>query len=397
MLAISTEEQETNADNIAQLCGGSTEDSLPNINNTIVGCSMLYGAPRRQDSGQSLIPDPLSSWTTPIYSCATALKATIRTVTFTFNGTDIAGLSVISALPKTYTGDEDTPVWGVETITNPQLSYTTMQPLWGVLGTANSYKASAAASSKMDNFSTITQPSLYLPGFMNGNYLGTASDVVTLGNLPQNLPGVNFYAKALQMATSISSPGNSKNAINYKGGADYSGFTSLALFAQWQNLTSSASLAGKVIDLVWTDFSANAVVGTRGWGLRSSQEGSGVVSEVLQVNPTTVPVVVYQRVVRYRIPFATPAFVTMAALLIILLLLLTLVAKGRSNAARMRTALEATSVGRIAAMGSWSHEIAEATKDSNGAGVEGVGGRKMQITEKGGVKAMGDSNEQIQS
>lgn len=358
---------------------------------------MLYGAPRRQDSGQSLIPDPLSSWTTPIYSCATALKATIRTVTFTYNSTGIAGLNVISAQPKTYTRDGDLPVWGVETISNPKLLYGTMQPLWGVLGTASSYEQSASAYAKVDNFSTITQPSLYLPGFMNGDYLMAASDTTTLGNLPQNLPGLNFYAKALQMATSISSPGNSRNATNYQGGTDYSGFSSLALFAQWQNLTSSASMAGKVIDLVWTDFSANAVVGTRGWGLRTSQEGTAVVSEVLQVNPTTVPVVVYQRVVRYHIPFATPAFVTMAVLLITLVFLLTLVAKGKSNTARMRTALEVTSAGRIAAMGIWSHEIDEATKSSKGAGVEGVGGRKMQITKKGGAKAMGDSNEHLQS
>lgn len=384
------------SDRVAQLCGGSTIASEPNINNTIIGCSMLYGAPRRQDSDLSLIPDPLSLWTMPIYTCATALKATIRTVTFTYNGTGISSLNVTSTKPKTYTTLGDVPVWGVETVSLPGVDYTTMQPLWGILGTANSYEKSASTYAKVDNFSTITQSSLYLPGFMdNEAYLLTQGGTDTLLNFPQNMPGLNFYAKALQIATSISAPyaaTSKSNATYYQGGADYSGFSSLALFAKWQNLTSSANTAGRILDLVWTDYSANAVVGTRGWGLSTSQQGT---AEILQVNPTTAPVIVYQRIIRYRLPFATPAFATLAALLAILVVLLILVTKRKSNAAQMRAMLEATSVGRVAAMGLWPVEERDATSE-NRKEVEGVdiGGKKIQIMEKEVVKLANENNKQ---
>ena len=330
-----------------------------------------------------------------MYSCASALKATIRTVTFTYNGTGIAALNITSASPKTYPSPGDMPVWGVETISSGQ-DYTMVQPLWGVLGNATAYAASAAAHAKVDNFSTITQQSLYLPGFMDNVGYVMTQGLTSVTSTTQNMPGLNFYAKALQMALSITSPGNSINASINQGGPDYSGFSSMALFAKWQNLTSSADTAGRVIDLVWTDYSANSVVGTRGWGLGTAQEtgkGTSTPSEVLQVKPKSVPVTIYRRVVRYHLPFAVPAFVTLAALIAILGFLLVLVARRKSNAGRMRSLLEATSVGRVVAMGLWPDKMQGATPRNKGMGIEQVGYRRVRVTSSDGFDALDGSED----
>jgi hypothetical protein len=47
---------------------------------------LTYGH-RRQDGGSTLIPDSGSTWSKSLYACASAVKATVKTVSFTYNGT----------------------------------------------------------------------------------------------------------------------------------------------------------------------------------------------------------------------------------------------------------------------------------------------------------------------
>ena len=348
------------------------------LNSSIISCYLLYGAPNRTDGGSSLLAFPGSPWSTPIYSCATAIKASIRTVTFSYNGTGLAALEIISAYPKTYANDSSFPLWAVETL--PQsVGISETMPLWGLLGTPNSSVHSALPYS-LDNISTIAQPSLYLPGYMDGYYFiqGGQQDYVLNSN--QNLAGVDFYPKCLQTATSVSSDPFLKSDV--QPGTDYSGYTSLALFAKWQTLSRSADTAGTIIDLIWTDDAANSVVGTRGQGLYTAAVGTdNTQTELLFETPVQVPVTVYGRIIRYHIPFAVPAFVVLATSITLLGLMLVLLVRRKTGSARMRAMLEATSVGRVVGAGVWPEMTGTAGKTEKW--IKSVGERPVTITELG--------------
>lgn len=45
---------------------------------------------------------------------------------------------------------------------------------------------------------------------------------------------------------------------------DLVGLASMAIFTRWQKLSTSQDEAAKILNLMWTDLSASAVVGTRG-------------------------------------------------------------------------------------------------------------------------------------
>jgi hypothetical protein len=362
-----------------------------NINSSIVGCYLLYGAPNRTDGASSLLPVPGSPWSTPIYSCATAIKASIRTVTFSYNGTGLAALNITSAVPKTYPNGSSLPLWGVETL--PQdIPFTTSQPLWGLLGTANS--SLPHLSSDLDNISTIAQPSLYLPGFMDLFYLLEGTGVVSLQDSTQNLPGADFYPKSLQTAINVAANpfAEGPNYLGGAGGADYSAYTSLALFAKWQTLSRSAESAGTIIDLIWTDDAANAVVGTRGWGLHTSSVGTGNAQvETIFETPVAVFVTVYGRTIRYHIPFAVPAFVVLAASTILLGLLIALLVQRRTGFARMRRMLESSSVGRVVGAVVWPEMTGTSGKTEKW--IKSVGERHVTITERGITAEKTDADE----
>jgi hypothetical protein len=191
----------------------------------------------------------------------------------------------------------------------------------------------------------------------------------SLGNAPfegQNLPGVDFYSQALATAINIGSP----CTTNYQGvNADYSGLTSLALFAKWQNLSESADTASMIFNLVWTDAAANMVVGTKGWGLSSETN-----QQVL------VPVTVYRKVILYRLPFAIPAFIVLTAFVAVLVTLLLLTLTRKTGLGRMRALLEATSAGRIMGMSLWPEKQTErGTKEW----IENIGTRCVKVTKDG--------------
>lgn len=49
-----------------------------------------------------------------MYSCAMAIEATLKSVTFSYNATDdLTGLSVLNITDKVYQSEADHPVWGV--------------------------------------------------------------------------------------------------------------------------------------------------------------------------------------------------------------------------------------------------------------------------------------------
>ncbi|KAH7400636.1 hypothetical protein DE146DRAFT_781147 [Phaeosphaeria sp. MPI-PUGE-AT-0046c] len=297
-------------------CRGNVNASaMANISNLAVECGLMYAPPRlssgnldifsRGRAGQNL--------TQPIYSCASASKATIKTVTFSYNGTGgFEGLQVLSVIDKKYESTSDKPLWGME---NTGMNYSEVTPLWGLVN--SKYRDDPKVS-------TLQSESLWLPGFPEG----------IRQSLPinpfMNTPGAHFYSAAMSYVyTSLGSTATTPS-LDVLG---YSGHAQFAMYRRWLELSANAKDSEKIINLVWTDLVANAVVGTKGW----AAEG---------INGDRVEVTYEQRRVHYHIVYAVPAFILLAITLCLILLAIILVAMQRTSLQRMRWFLAQTSLGR---------------------------------------------------
>jgi hypothetical protein len=129
----------------------------------------MHGIPQRTDGGDGLTFESGSRWTQKIYSCASTVRATIKTVSFNYNGTDnsLKNLAVTNISDKTYEDEKDLPLWGVENTGNTY-NEDEISLIWGLVSDAYENHA---------NVSTIRQSSLYLPGYDAGSL---ASPIATL-------------------------------------------------------------------------------------------------------------------------------------------------------------------------------------------------------------------------
>lgn len=273
-----------------------------------------------------------------MFSCISAVKASIKTVSFRFNGSDsLTGLSVTGIAPKIYSSDEAMPLWGVE---NTREALSNMQALWGLV--------TPEAAEKL-NLSTLRSERLYLPGKVWG---GVSSTGV------QNLPGVDFARDALGEVYKVGS--GSSNAQ-----MDYSGASNLAVYRLWQELTHDAATAHRILNLIWTDVAANLVLGTKSW---STAEQGTRKRDNLGNNGAEMPMVtIYGRKIRYHYAYGIPAFLVLALASMILASSVLLAVLGPANLGYLRIVLEQTSAGRLLALG--THEGGDGqvfTLDSEG-------------------------------
>lgn len=284
---------------------------------------MLFGAARREDGKPSLIFEPGSKWTVPLYSCAAATKVLIKNVQFQYNGTEgLKGLSVLSVQDKQYSASSVKPLWGVED-TGMALSDT--HPLWGLIG---------PQFKNQQNLSTVQQEVLWLPGY-------SMSSIGSPSSGYQNLPGVDFHTDALSSAFDIGSGSSST------GTQDYSGKSNLAMYAKWQELSRAPSTAARIINLVWTDIAANAVTGTKSWFPSPALPDLAKRDSGAPQQAVNVPVTVYSRRIKYKYLFAIPAVIVVFITLLTALGALILLVVGRARPAAMRKFLFKTSAGRI--------------------------------------------------
>jgi hypothetical protein len=113
------------------LCPGAGGADIANISSIYVGCGLLRAAPRRVNDGPAALFDDGSEWHSPLLSCATGVRAIIKTVTFSMNGTQgLDSLSVKRISPKVYDSDDDLPTWGVEDFGLTLAGY---HPAWGLI------------------------------------------------------------------------------------------------------------------------------------------------------------------------------------------------------------------------------------------------------------------------
>ncbi|EGE81766.1 hypothetical protein BDDG_04709 [Blastomyces dermatitidis ATCC 18188] len=319
-----------NFSSIETLCQGAGGLDYANITNISAVCGMAFGAATRGDGSRSLVFEPGTAWTVPLYSCASAARAVIKTVDFRFNGTDgLKSLAIRSIRERTYAKDADKPLWGVE---RSEEILNEVLPLWGLV--SDEYKG-------RDDISVIQKESLWLPGYAGH-----------LGRSPvgySNLPGMYFHTSGFKTAYDVST----SPPI---GVTDYSGQTNMAMYAKWQELSSKANTTARIINLVWTDVAANAVLGTKGWisqmrasvARRDNGDGQGS-PQPANNDQREVPVLVFWKVIKYDLKFAIPAFIALVFTLFITSTTCLLCLFGRARPSRMRKYLFYTSAGRIMA------------------------------------------------
>lgn len=343
---------DANFSTITTLCQGEGELDLANISNIAVGCGVLYGAPRREDGTPSLIFTPGSQWTLPMYTCATSVKASVKEVSFRYNGTD--GLKSLAPFSIQERTNPSNPVtWGIE---NTAMMLADGSPLWGLV---------SASTQTSPELSVVQSPYLYLPGD------ASLATLPTIGGF-QNLPGAEFYSDALNTIFQLDSP-----PIRL---ADYTGMTNLGMYAKWQNLSRTAGGAANILNLIWTDIAANAVVGTKSWlpspPLTDPQKRQDQSSQVAQVLVT-----VYSSRIQYNWLFAIPALVALAISGLIGLTTLALMVVGHARPSKMKRYLNALSPGRILATFVYPNECDQQIATTTW--LQTVGSKKIALPKRG--------------
>lgn len=273
----------------------------------------MRSVPHRVDQGSSLIFETGSRWSQKLYTCVTAAKASIKVVSLNYTqGEDLSGLSVQQVRAKTYDSPSDEPTWGVEN-TGEAYHVGEIQPLWGLVD-----------DSSASNLSTLRRPWFYLPGYFAFDTLFDSFFIASR----QNLPATDFPGRALGVAYHVGGPSSPA------GGIDYTGHSSLAMFARWQELSANASAASLIPNLIFTDAAANMVVGTK--GANASQRA--FLDNL--ITPT-------QMTVRYHFEYAIPAFLCLLVLLVAIALVTVMACFRKATFAMLKRQLNATSPGRL--------------------------------------------------
>ncbi|KAH7371589.1 hypothetical protein BKA66DRAFT_423949 [Pyrenochaeta sp. MPI-SDFR-AT-0127] len=282
-----------------QICEGlyrvstlGTDNRAANITNPAIKCGTMLGAPRIT-TNQSLAASTFTGVETSrknVYICATAYKASIKTVNFRYNGTggDFTNLEVLNIAPKTYPNDAAKPLWAVEHSFDRVMRF---DPLWGLVN--DSYETTLG-------FHTLRSESLWLPtgpGASGGfGELEGYDSVAASGGFLKRL-------------------GNLYRQMSLRS-RDYSGSQEFALSERWSRLSSTQTTASHIPSLILTDGLAAGLVGTKTSFSSKYVEWPAM----LAVDDNTRgfaqnKVQVYKRVIQYDIRYAIPSFVVLALLL----------------------------------------------------------------------------------
>ena len=250
-----------------------------------------------------------------MFSCATALRASVKRITFNSNHTSVlSNLNITNIEAISYTSNDTIPIWAVE---KSSLKIRDIDPFWGIV--SDKYASSASLM-------TIQKESFYLP----------ASSSSIWGNSP------------IDSSAGANAPGGVLEAVYSPlliGMPDYSGQSNWALFLKWQSLSRSASTAGSIINLMWTDLMANTVVGAKGL----FSDTNATVQEK-ETGSTTAVVTPIEDAIHYDFVYAIPAFVYLALYGAAFFFAILLFILGRVRIGTLRALLNYTSAGRAAIM-----------------------------------------------
>jgi hypothetical protein len=295
------------ANYIDAYCRGYNGTDISDGSKRLIGCVLLMGLPRQLDNTTSNIAMANTTFEQPIYSCATAIRASIQETKFTMtqpinnNNNGLASLQISRQSTNTST------LWAVEKIA---MSMASANPYWGPVD--------ASYASDPDLF-TEEGDFMYLPPGLSdyGDQIYGIISITPMDSQGSSIPGLIFSALkyAANQATEAQSHG-----ISITGQSDYT------LNKLLQNLTASAQNASQLINLVWTDLMANNAIGVGYLPTANISPRGDSVS--------------------YNLLYAIPAFVTLALWFPIFVFALILLFANRVTLHELKNAINQTSVGR---------------------------------------------------
>jgi len=189
----------------------------------------------------------------------------------------------------------------------------------------------------------------------------------------QNLPAIDAPIGGMTFAYCVGGMGSFTG--NTMCGADsesteYSGSNNIAMWLRWQSLTKNAKSASLIPNLIWTDFMASAIVGTKGVLGPGNSAQKNIIP--LLVTPTVLKI-------RYHYYYAIPAMLSLLLLVLITAMALVVTCFYGLGIARMRNNMRQISPGRIyttflfpslggMSMGSreWGHSVGKHQIDLSG-------------------------------
>jgi len=308
---------------INSICSSSLGPfSMANLTSVYVACTLLRGAPQRSDGSPSLLFESGSKWSSPLYSCASSVRATVKTVTFVMNGSSIHELTASRIEPKVYSRDEDMPLWGLE---NWGFKLDDYFPIWGIL---------SPEYASRENVSTTRKAHLNLPGYSMSSLFRPHLSVGTATT--DNLAGPGFAQEA--MNTVIETVASKADGWPF----DLQGRANIAVLKKWQNLSRDSASAATIINRLWTDVATSAVVGTRGVHTPRKDAANGQAQAQILVRPAGIRIT-------YDVRFGIPAAFLIVWVCVILLTALccTCCCGGRAGFKSLRRRMEQLSVGRV--------------------------------------------------
>jgi hypothetical protein len=278
---------------------------------------------------------PNVGYSIPMYSCASANRAIIKTVRFSFNTSkSLDGLSIDNIEPKKYSDSFQHPLWAFESSAesdDPQWDLKNWSPLWGIV---------EKEDSTFTNLSYKRSSELWLTGSTNLARLSFAGFNLAAVTVPRSLLYHTYEVHSQYLSSS-------SNDIL----ADYSGKENIELYNMWKDLTKTPEGTARMINLVWTDIAANALYGSRGMlpvslppNLAKRAEGGKESG-----SETEFPVYVRARSTRYRYVYAIPAFIVLGIVVAALVGSLVALILGLGTIGRTRLYLARLSSGRVMA------------------------------------------------
>ncbi|OCT45691.1 hypothetical protein CLCR_01410 [Cladophialophora carrionii] len=321
---------------IAQICRGYYEIGATdndwranNITYPAVQCGSVLGTPL-QPPNQNISASTytgIETYQKNLYICASAVRASIKTVTFRYNGTgaQFGNLEAVHIADKVYADEMSKPLWAAEHSYDRAMRF---DPLWGIVD--NRYHTMGYK----DGFYTLRAEKLWLPTspFLTGNF-GESE-------------GYDALAAASGFTRRL---GNLYGGLSDLAGPDYSGQHDYTLLERYQRLSHDATNAAQIPSLKMTDGLAAGLVGTK--TSVSTKYVAWPASLAVDDTASGFPrasVVEYRRVIRYDIRYAIPAFVMLALLLVALVWALAILCSSRHTLRTLRNMYNQTSTGRLA-------------------------------------------------
>jgi multisubunit Na+/H+ antiporter MnhC subunit len=121
------------------------------------------------------------------------------------------------------------------------------------------------------------------------------------------------------------------------------------MYVKWQEYSRTAAMTAKIINLVWTDMAANALVDTKSWISGSALPPNLSKRDGLARNDAAVlvPGTLYEHRMRHKRRFAIPAAIILFLTAVVIFNALIFTVMGKATLSRVKEYLFQLSAGRI--------------------------------------------------